>query len=201
MRYFINPKNELLTKRTKKAFQKHPVTLRIDAVLKKYNSIKDARKYQSLVEEIVKAARKTSLPSTKISIHPSELEYIKHKKPLSEITMWGGVNLKIVNVFKDLIQKLLVINRHGVLGFEIHKQKNEKLKVLEGYCLVFYSNHKSLNFQKGKIDVKLATAGDRFEFKPLDEHGVIALTDCTIEETSTNHLDDLFYIFEASQVA
>jgi hypothetical protein len=33
---------------------------------------------------------------------------------------------------------------------------------------------------------------------PYDEHGILALTDCVIEEKSDNHLDDLVFVYDAN---
>lgn len=200
MKYFIDPHNSLLTKNTLKTFGKHPLTGRLEEVLGQASSLKNLKDYQDMVKKIVKVTKSQRLPQTKIAIHPQEIPAIKKHKPLTEPTMWGGVCLKKVDVEKDFIQKLLVINKFGVLGFEIHKRKVETLRVLEGYCLVFYSNHDEKGWKKGQITVKLGTVGDKFHFETYDEHGIIALTDCTIEETSTNHLDDLFFIYKLSQV-
>lgn len=200
MSYFFTTQESLLTKSAKKSFDKLPVTHDLNSYFKKSKKISTAGEYQKNLVEIVSILRKNKIAPVKILIHTQEIAPIKNGKPLTEKVVWGGVALKKVDVAKDFIQKLLVINKFGILGFEFHKEKLEKLNVLEGYCLVFYSNHKARSWQQGQIVVKLAATGDKFEFQPNDEHGIIALTDCVVEETSTNHLDDLFYIFKASQV-
>lgn len=199
MKYFFNTTNIIATN-VKKTLKNHSYINEIAETLSLSEGISTREEFQSAIEGLIKKAQKFKMPKCKIAIHPRELPAIKKHKPLTEETPWGGVALKKVDVEKDFIQKLLVINEHGVLGFEFHKEKLEKLEVLEGYCLVLYSNHKAKGYKNGQVKVKLATAGDTFQFLPYDEHGVIALTDCTIEETSTNHLDDLFYIFKATQV-
>jgi len=198
MKYFFETKN-LVSANAQRAFRNNPFVQKVVGTLAK-QSIHSQTQYQKVLENVIQDTKKYKVPSTKISIHPKELPPIKKHKPLTEETLWGGVALKKVDVGKDFIQKLLVVNEHGILGFEFHKEKLEKLNVLEGYCLVFYSIHNSKNWEKGKITVTLATVGDKFEFQPYDEHGIVALTDCTVEETSTNHLDDLFYVFKSSQV-
>lgn len=134
----------------------------------------------------------------KFPIYNKEIIPISKPARLTERTAWGGVALKKVDVEKDYIQKLLVINAYGLLGFEIHKLKHEQLKILEGVCLVLYSNHADPNWKQGEVRVRLGVPGDKFEFLPKDEHGIIALTNSVIEETSTNQLDDLTYIFPAT---
>lgn len=157
--------------------------------------------WQKFLKDIVRTLEITSPRIKKTPLFSKEISFVERNTPLTEKTPWGGVALKNVDVEKDFIRKLLVIRRFGILGFEIHRKKRERLKVLEGECLVFYSNHKSRNWRRGKITIAHALPPDKFLFLPRDEHGILALTNCVIEETSTNHLDDLAYIFEADQVS
>lgn len=173
----------------------------ISKVVKAPGKISTKDDYQKLLENILSQTKMHPPKSANTSkTFKDELSQISKGKPLTEKTLWGGVALKKVDVSKNFIQKLLVIKNHGILGFEIHKYKLEKLKILEGTCLFLYSNHESRNWRKGKVRIDKASVGDKFEFKPGDEHGIITLSDCIIEETSTNHLDDLIYIFKADQV-
>ena len=187
MKYFLDKKSNV----------KIPTITKLVAGAKDFRSKSD---YQEFLENIIKALKQTSRKTKKTSIFPKEIIPIENNKPLTEKTSWGGACLKNVDVEKDFIRKLLVIRKHGILGFEIHRKKLEKLQILGGECFVLYSNHKSKNWQKGKISLTYAAPNDRFEFSPMDEHGIVAITDCVIEETSTNHLDDLTYIFKADQV-
>lgn len=158
-------------------------------------SFSSQKRYASLIKGSLSLVRKRNAKGA-YPLFKKEIKPILKNLTLTEKTPWGGVSLKRVDVYKDYIQKLLVVRRFGVLGFEYHKQKHEKLRILEGKCLVFYSNHRAKDWRKGKVSWKIGTKGDRFEFFPLDEHGMIALTDSVIEETSTNHLDDLTYIYK-----
>ena len=158
--------------------------------------ITNEKDYNSTLRKVKKLTDLVKIPSFTSNLFKQELSLIQNKKPLTEPTVWGGVTLKKVDVAKDLIQKLLIIQKNGVLGFEIHKEKHEHLKVLEGYCLVFWINHNGK--ANTTISVQLAGPNDEFTFKPKDEHGILTLTNSIIEETSTNHLDDLVYIFNAS---
>lgn len=133
-------------------------------------------------------------------LYTKEIEPIKAKKALTEPTPWGGVSLKKVDVENDYIQKLLVIGKYGILGFEIHDYKHEHLNVLEGLCLFIHSVHNDSNWKEGVINVSLVKPKDTITLLPGDEHGMIALTDCVVEETSTNHLDDLIFIFNSNQI-
>jgi hypothetical protein len=55
-------------------------------------------------------------------------------------------------------------------------------------------------FIKGVVTLTLGKKGDTVTLHPGDEHGIIALTNCVIEEESTNYLTDLTYIFQSNQV-
>ncbi|MCR4263668.1 MAG: hypothetical protein NUV98_03030 [Candidatus Roizmanbacteria bacterium] len=136
----------------------------------------------------------------KRDIFSKEISQRDRKIPLIEPTPWGLVSLQKVDVAKDFIQKLLVVKQHGILGFEYHEHKLEKLKVLEGIALIIYANHAASGWKEGQMKARIAAPGDIFEFKPYDEHGMIALTDAVIEETSTNYLDDLLFIFDSQQI-
>lgn len=190
-------------------YQVKPLTKSAPTALKNYSvfekkltsllasrTVTTQQEFNTILREIKKLSPILSLFHTSSQTFKDELLLVKKRKPLTESTVWGGVILKKVDVAKDFIQKLLVIKKFGVLGFEIHKKKEEHLKILEGYCLVFYINHQGK--KNNTITVQLGSVGDKFTFAPNDEHGILTLSDCIIEETSTNHLDDLVYIFPAS---
>lgn len=151
--------------------------------------------YNRLIKTLATDLSKIKLSQTQSALFQQEIQAIQENKPLTEKTPWGGVSLKEVDVAKNHIKKLLVIKPLGALGFEIHKKKLEKLQVLEGVCLIFFAGNK-----KGMINVQLAASGDRFVLEPGDEHGILTLSPTIIEEVSTNHLDDLIYIFQAKQL-
>lgn len=153
--------------------------------LNKNYSINSEEEYNRMLRKIINLSKKKYKFNLKTPLFSQEIKLIKAKKPLSEVTAWGGVNLKKADVGKDYIKKSLVIRKYGILGYEYHKKKIERLKILEGYCLV--------NFM-------LAKPGDKFKYVPGQEHGVIALTNCVIEEQSTNDLDDLIFIYKSKQV-
>lgn len=199
MNYFLDASN-LLTRRAKRYFRKdNQAFLELANYFKTIRSINSTAQYNNILQKIVSSAKNGKpLPIKNFPIYEKEILPISKSAPLTEKTAWGGVSLKKVDVEKNYIRKLLVIGRYGVLGFEIHKLKHERLKILEGACIVLYSNHGSRNWEPGKITVKLGVPGDKFEFLPNDEHGIIALSNAVIEERSTNHLDDLVYIFKAS---
>lgn len=148
-------------------------------------AVSSEKEYNWMLKQIINLSKGKYHYKIKTPLFDREIQLIKAKKPLSEATAWGGVNLIKVDVGKDYIKKLLVIKKYGILGWEYHRRKIEKLKVLEGHCLV--------NFRPAK-------PGDRFRYLAGEEHGVIALTNCVIEEQSTNDLDDLIFIFNSKQV-
>lgn len=178
----------------------HAVATAVNSYVKDLPAISSAGQYNQIIHDLVKKVSTISLTPPSQKVFKTEIDAIAQGKPLTEKVVWGGVTLKKVDVEKDFIRKLLVINRLGILGFEIHRQKLEKLRVIEGFCLVVYSNHAKNGWKQGMITLKAAGPGDKFVFQPNDEHGIIALTNCVIEESSTNHLDDLVYIFPSQQV-
>ena len=122
MKYFFDTQN-LLTTNSQKAFTGHPLTIHVAGILFTAKNVASQLQYQKILGKIINAAQKSNPPPTKVSIHPKEIPAIKKHKALTEETVWGGVSLKKVDVEKDFIQKLLVVNKYGILGFEFHKQK------------------------------------------------------------------------------
>ncbi len=200
MNYLLDSNNFLTKNASKYLSQNNGQVLKeLTNYINKSKHISTTSQYNNTIKKIVSIVKNIKiLPSLKFSLYNKEIVSISKSAPLTEKTAWGGVSLKNVDVEKDYIRKFLVIAKHGVLGFEIHKLKHERLKILEGVSIVLYSNHGSRNWKQGKITVKLGVPGDKFKFLPNDEHGIIALTNSVIEEKSTNHLDDLVYIFKAS---
>lgn len=178
-----------------------PFLKTLKTLLEKTDPIASGKEYNILLAKIIGLARKYPMQKEQGSLFAKELKEGTKNYPLSEPTIWGGVTLKEVNVKKNYIRKLLVIKQYGILGFEIHKEKLEKLKVLEGICLLISSQHSKKGWQKGQVSIVLGKKGDTALLQPGDEHGVIALTNCVIEEESTNHLTDLMYIFKSAQIA
>ncbi len=161
------------------------------------SSFSTRREYLSLMKKLTSIASKSKKGKSS-PMYLREISQIKSHRPLTEKTNLGGVALKNVDVKNDYIRKLLVVGSFGRLGFEYHNVKHEHLTVLEGMCLVLYSNHKGKGWEKGKVAAKFASKGDKFDFLPGDEHGILALTNCVIEEKSTNHLDDIVFVFNAN---
>jgi len=177
-----------------------PMLKALKKLLKNTGKINSEKEYNQLLVQIITLTKTYPLPKNQGHLFRKELQEATRSYPLSEPTPWGGVPLKAVDVEKDYIRKLLVIKQYGILGFEIHKHKLEKLKILEGICLLITSQHGAKDWQKGQVSVALGKKGNKVVLEPGDEHGIIALTNCVIEEQSTNHLTDLSYIFKSNQV-
>lgn len=169
-------------------------------VLAKTNTVATTRGYNRFVKQLVATLQKTPL-TINDRLFQKEKAALVLRSPLIEKTRWGGVSIKKVDTEKDFVQKLLLVKQYGILGFEVHKRKREKLCVKEGFCLLLSLQHSSKQWKKGLVTIALGATGKRVTLEPGDEHGIIALTNCVIEETSTNHLDDLVYIFLTRQVA
>ncbi len=172
----------------------------ISEYIRETGPIETEEQYNAIIKNLVYISKKFGFLSKNSQLYEKEIVGIGKRAPLTEKTAWGGVSLRKVDVDENYIRKLLVIGKFGVLGFEIHKLKHERLKILEGLCMVLYSNHAEKNWKPGEISIRIGAEGDKFEFLPGDEHGIVALTSSVIEEQSTNHLDDLTYIFVALQV-
>lgn len=155
--------------------------------------------YSDFISLLISSAKKMKFPKSSNEMFNKEIINRNQKIPLIEKTPWGMVSIKSVDVSRNFIKKLLVIKKFGVLGFEYHKKKIEKLKIFEGSIIVFYSGKARTSQEEIIVNVEIARAGDFYKFDPFTEHGILALTDCVIEEQSTNNLDDLFYIFISSQ--
>lgn len=175
----------------------------LDCILRNQKEIDSEIKYNNLLQKTIFLIRKflkqKNTPKSDF-LFKKEIKPILKEKPLTEKTPWGGVVLKKVDVDKNYIRKLLVIRQYGILGFEVHKFKIEELKILEGKCLMIKSCHRERDWEKGKVEIISSKTNDKFKFFPADEHGLIALSDCVIEEKSTNHLDDLIFIFNSKQL-
>jgi hypothetical protein len=119
-------------------------------------------------------------------------------------TPWGGVANKSLSTWDEVhyeVRKYLVIHPKGMLGFECHKKKLEELRVLEGWCIGISSIHGEKGWTEGRVTLAFMKPGDRCVLKPGDEHGIVALTKCVIEECASDDTGgDLEFIFPARNV-
>lgn len=117
----------------------------------------------------------------------------RHEQTIA--TDWGGVFFLEASEAKDHVEKYLIVKQatdpFGVLGFEYHKKKVEKLQIEEGYALLMKAD------DSGNVSLTFAGPGDTCELPPPTAHGIIPLTNTTILETSNYELDaaDLLFVF------
>jgi len=122
----------------------------------------------------------------------------RHEQTIA--TNWGGVFFREASEAKNHVEKYLIVKQaidpSGVLGFEYHKRKKEKLQIEEGYVLLMQVD------TPGSIALTYAGQGKTCELQPPVGHGIIPLTNATILETSNYELDadDLLFIFKPKQV-
>jgi len=83
------------------------------------------------------------------------------------------------------VGKILQIDAGEALSLQYHEVKEETLYLLSG----------SLRFYVGPVDGDLEEvrleAGDSFHVPPFTVHRMVAVTDVTMLEVSTPHLDDV----------
>lgn len=112
-------------------------------------------------------------------------------------TDWGGV---VVTLHEPpRVEKFLVIREGGYLALEMHEQKDERLEVKEGAGLILWRrpNEKTLA-------VAVLVPGDKFHFKPQQEHCLIGTESLLIFERSIDPKgmdQDLIFIYEPDGAA
>jgi hypothetical protein len=119
----------------------------------------------------------------------------RHEQTIS-VPAWGGVFFRDASEPRDYVEKYLIVkqasDQFGVLGFEYHNRKIEKLKVEEGYAMFIKSD------EQDNVSLTFAGPGDTCELNPPTAHGIVPLTNTAVLETSNYELDadDLIYIFQ-----
>lgn len=185
----------------------HQVISTIKEYLHNTSAISTETAYQSLLSGLDAVIMPyTQSFQTETSLFDYQMGLIESNRSQTFPTPWGGVSHTFIDVDglyeKDInkrVKKYLVIKQRGILGFEIHKEKYEHLEVTEGACLFIYSNHKHKDWKEGEIFLTLAEKGATATLLPGDEHGMIALINCVVQETSSYHLDDLIFLFNSQQ--
>lgn len=110
-------------------------------------------------------------------------------------TGWGGVFFTFASEADNRVEKYLIVQQatdpSGVLGFEYHNRKVEKLRIEEGYALLMKAD------ASGVVSLTFVGPRDTCELQPPTAHGIIPLTNTAILETSNYELDaaDLLFIF------
>lgn len=164
--------------------------------LNQINPITNTKDYNVFIRELVLFAKKQYRIRILTPLFDQTIKLIENKLSKTEKTIWGGIFFK-ENPKRDAItKKLLIIKPYGVLGLELHEKKQEIVKIIEGVCLLLRKDETNIH----SLTICLAKKGDVVTFEPKEAHGIIALTKTVIEETSLNAIDDLRYIFKASQI-
>jgi mannose-6-phosphate isomerase len=83
------------------------------------------------------------------------------------------------------VGKILVIRAGHALSLQFHEVKEETLRVLDGE-LDMITGPDIDNLRPIRM-----TAGVVFHVAPGELHRMVAVTDCSLLEVSTNHLDDV----------
>ncbi len=152
---------------------------------------------QGVTDIVARHAKELSIPTP---LYDKELERIGNNE-LTFATPWGGVAFKEVSVKGNHVEKYLVVEQAvkptDVLGFEYHHKKNERLRVEEGYAIFISSDLTPEGMEQGRVTLTFAGPGSTCELHPETKHGVIALTNLVLLETSTCDLDreDLLFVF------
>ncbi|MEZ4417820.1 MAG: cupin domain-containing protein [Gemmatimonadota bacterium] len=99
------------------------------------------------------------------------------EKPWGHELIWAETD--------QYVGKILQINAGEALSLQYHEVKDETLYLLEG-VLRFYAGPVG-----GEVEEVLLETGDNFRVRPHTVHRMVAVTDCTMLEASTAHLDDV----------
>lgn len=81
--------------------------------------------------------------------------------------------------------KLLIVNSGETLSLQYHEKKEETLRILEGQIIF------ETGMDPEALDSVELGPGDVFHIPPGLIHRMEAVTDCTLLEVSTAHLDDV----------
>lgn len=162
--------------------------------------VKSDETYTAFLGGITEFIKKYALQlTTETPIYDQRLPRIgRHEQTIK--TGWGGVFFREASEANDHVEKYLIVKQaidpSGVLGFEYHEKKIEKLRVEEGYALLMKAN------SPGNVSLTFAGPGDTCELQPPIAHGVIPLTNTTILEISNYELDadDLKFIFQPVKI-
>ncbi len=106
-----------------------------------------------------------------------------HLQPRVVDKPWG--HEEIFAQTPDYVGKILFIRQGEALSLQYHEVKHETLRVLDGQLeLVMGPDADSL-------ETHLLERGSVFDVSPGTLHRMIAVSDCSLLEVSTNHLDDV----------
>ena len=85
----------------------------------------------------------------------------------------------------DYVGKILFIRQGEALSLQFHEVKDETLRVLDGHLELV------LGPDLERLETHHLEAGAVFHVPPGMLHRMIATSDCSLLEVSTNHLDDV----------
>lgn len=85
----------------------------------------------------------------------------------------------------DYVGKILFIRQGEALSLQYHEIKEETLRVLDGKLELV------LGPDADSLETHLLESGAVFHVSPGTLHRMIAVSDCSLLEVSTNHLDDV----------
>jgi mannose-6-phosphate isomerase len=85
----------------------------------------------------------------------------------------------------DYVGKILFIRQGEALSLQFHEVKDETLRVLDGRLELV------LGPDLERLETHHLEAGAVFHVPPRMLHRMIATSDCSLLEVSTNHLDDV----------
>ena len=99
------------------------------------------------------------------------------EKPWGHELIWAETD--------QYVGKILHIKAGEALSLQYHEVKDETLYLLEG-TLQFFAGP-----VEGEVKELVLETGDNFRVVPYTVHRMVAITDCTMLEASTPHLDDV----------
>jgi len=99
------------------------------------------------------------------------------EKPWGHELIWAETD--------QYVGKILHIKAGEALSLQYHEVKDETLYLLEG-TLQFFAGPVG-----GDAEELVLEKGDNFRVVPYTVHRMVAVTDCTMLEASTPHLDDV----------
>lgn len=89
---------------------------------------------------------------------------------------------------KFYVMKKLYILKNTKTSFQYHKEKIETNFLIKGKLEAWFEN------EKGKIDIKILSAGSIWTIPAGVKHRIITLEDVVLLETSTPQVDDVIRI-------
>ena len=124
-------------------------------------------------------------------IKPEKPEMPVFSQPISAgARLWGEEQI-LESASGKWMMKKLVIKSGSKGGLQYHRLKDEGGILISGKLLIRYSD------KNYKLKEKVINEGETFHFPPFCIHQEEAITDCTIIEVTTPHLNDRVRMEEA----